>query len=205
MAKRYTKAQWSVIKSIVFLICLVPFAMIVYDSVNNQLGADPIQTLHFRTGDWALRFLLVTLTMTPLQLMFQSITPLRFRRMFGLFTFFYACLHFAVWLVLDQSLNIQFMMEDIPESPYIIVGLIAFTLLIPLAMTSTNAMMARLGQRWFQLHKLIYIVAVLGLIHFFWLTKLDTTEPIVYAIIFAILMMFRLRSTAILMRNKSTS
>lgn len=156
------------------------------------LGADPIQTLHFKTGDWTLRFLLITLTMTPLQRLFKTSTPIRFRRMFGLFTFFYASLHLSVWLVLDQSLSFENMLEDVPQSPYIILGLIAYTLLISLAVTSTQGMMRRLGRKWSSLHKSVYLIAILGVMHFFWLTKLDYTEPFIYAVILAVLLSFRL-------------
>jgi sulfoxide reductase heme-binding subunit YedZ len=191
--KKLSRTQWAVFKTIVFSICLLPFASITWDAVNELLGADPIQTLHFRTGDWTLRFLLITLAMTPLQRLFKTAISIRFRRMFGLFTFFYASLHLCVWLILDQSLSIDNMLEDVPESPYIILGLIAYTLLIMLAATSTQGMMRRLGRKWSALHKSIYLIAILGVTHFFWLTKLDYTEPLIYAVILAVLLQFRLQ------------
>lgn len=189
--KRLSKTQVTVFKTAVFCLCLVPFGFITWDSVNDLLGADPIQTLHFRTGDWALRFMLITLSMSPIQRMLGSPLPIRFRRMFGLFTFFYASLHMMVWLVLDQSLSLDNMVEDIPESPYIILGITVYVLLIPLAVTSTAGMMKRLGTAWFTLHKLIYLLAVLGVVHFFWLTKLDYSEPLIYAVVLACLLAFR--------------
>ena len=167
--------------------------VISWDAVNNLLGADPIQTLHFRTGDWTLRFLLITLTMSPLQQLLKTPVPIRFRRMFGLFTFFYASTHMLVWLVLDQSLSLDNMLQDIPESPYIILGLTAYSLLIPLAITSTAGMMRRLGRRWTVLHRVVYLIAVFGVIHFFWLTKLDYQEPLIYALILGVLLAFRWR------------
>lgn len=189
--KRLSKQQLGALKITVFTVCLLPFCFITWDAVNNLLGADPIQTLHFRTGDWALRFLFTTLAMSPLQGLFHSPMPIRFRRMFGLFTFFYASLHVLVWLVLDQSLSLDNMIEDVPASPYIILGMLAYSMLIPLAATSTSRMMRRLGKSWFTLHKTIYLVAILAVIHFFWLTKLDYIEPLVYAFILFILLAFR--------------
>lgn len=183
--------QWAVIKSLVFAACLIPFVSIVWDAIHDVLGADPIQTLHFRTGDWTLRFLLISLTMSPLQRLLKSPAPLRFRRMFGLFCFFYATVHLMVWLVLDQSLSIDNMLQDIPESPYIILGLTAYCLLVPLACTSTAGMMRRLGRHWNSLHRLVYLIAVLGVTHFFWLTKLDYQEPIIYALMALVLLAFR--------------
>lgn len=175
----------------VFNICLIPFILIIWDGFNNSLGAEPIQTLHFRTGDWALRFLLITLAMSPLQRLFKSALPVRFRRMFGLFAFFYASVHMMVWLILDQSLSIDNMIEDVPESPYIMLGLFAYLMLIPLAITSTAGMVRRLGKSWVSLHRTVYLIAIMGVVHFFWLTKLDYTEPLVYAALLVILLMFR--------------
>lgn len=193
LRKKLSRIQWGVIKTAVFILCLLPFMAISWDAVNNLLGADPIQTLHFRTGDWTLRFLLITLTMSPLQRLLKTPVPIRFRRMFGLFTFFYASTHMMVWLVLDQSLSLDNMLQDIPESPYIILGLTAYSLLIPLAITSTAGMMRRLGRRWTVLHRTVYLIAVAGVIHFFWLTKLDYQEPLIYALILSILLAFRWR------------
>jgi len=129
--------------------------------------------------------------MTPLQRMFGSPLPIQFRRMLGLFTFFYASMHLLVWLVLDQSLSIDNMLEDVPESPYIILGLLAYSMLLALAVTSTIGMMRRMGSSWFTLHKLIYLIAVMGVVHFFWLTKLDYSEPVIYAVLLVVLLAFR--------------
>lgn len=189
--KKWSKHELTLLKMTVFNICLIPFILIIWDGFNNSLGAEPIQTLHFRTGDWALRFLLITLAMSPLQRLFKSALPVRFRRMFGLFAFFYASVHMMVWLILDQSLSIDNMIEDVPESPYIMLGLFAYLMLIPLAITSTAGMVRRLGKSWVSLHRTVYLIAIMGVVHFFWLTKLDYTEPLVYAALLVILLMFR--------------
>lgn len=189
--KRPSKFQLVVIKTVVFCVCLTPFGLITWDAANNLLGADPIQTLHFRTGDWALRFLFITLSISPLQRLLGSPLPIRFRRMLGLFAFFYATAHMLVWFVLDQSFSLDNMMEDVPESPYIMLGILAYSILIPLAVTSTAGMMRRLGKSWFTLHKAIYLVATIGVIHFFWLTKLDYVEPLICAVVLSILLAFR--------------
>lgn len=189
--KKSSKHQLVLLKTVVFNVCLIPFVLIILDGFNDSLGAEPIQTLHFRTGDWALRFLLITLAMSPLQRLFKTPLPIRFRRMFGLFTFFYASVHLLVWLVLDQSLSLDNMLEDVPESPYIMLGLLAYLMLIPLALTSTAGMMRRLGKSWVSLHRIVYLIAIMGVVHFFWLTKLDFTEPLVYAVVLVILLTFR--------------
>ncbi|MEE4291971.1 MAG: protein-methionine-sulfoxide reductase heme-binding subunit MsrQ [Cycloclasticus sp.] len=189
--KKCSKDQLTLLKTTVFNVCLIPFILIIWDGFNNSLGAEPIQTLHFITGDWALRFLLITLAMSPLQRLFKSSLPVRFRRMFGLFAFFYATLHLLVWLVLDQSLSLDNMLEDVPESPYIMLGLFAYLMLIPLAITSTAGMMRRLGKWWVLLHRTVYLIAIMGVVHFFWLTKLDHTEPLIYAAVLVTLLMFR--------------
>ena len=189
--KTYSKYQLGLFKTIVFSVCLIPFVLIMWDGFNNSLGAEPIQTLHFRTGDWALRFLLITLAMSPLQRLFKMPLPIRLRRMLGLFAFFYASFHLMVWLVLDQSLSLDNILEDVPESPYIMLGLFAYVMLIPLAATSTAGMMRRLGKSWVRLHRTIYLIAAMGVVHFFWLTKLDYTEPLIYTAFLVILLMFR--------------
>ncbi|MGR9106959.1 MAG: sulfite oxidase heme-binding subunit YedZ [Gammaproteobacteria bacterium] len=194
---------WRLAKSLVFTICLLPFAFLLHDALNDALGPDPIETLHFRTGDWTLRFLLITLTCTPLKLLFDWKFPLRFRRMLGLFAFFYASLHFCVYFVLDLSLSWDEIVDEVPESPYVLVGLTAYTLLIPLAATSTKGMVRRLGKNWKKLHRLVYIAACLGVIHFIWLVKADLTEPSVYAL--ALSIMFGIRLVASIRKTRTTS
>lgn len=186
--------QWvlRLAKVTVFSVCLLPFVGLLHNAVTDTLGPDPIETLHFATGDWTLRFLLITLTCTPLKLLFNWKFQLRFRRMLGLFAFFYASLHSCVYFVLDLSLSWEQIIDDVPKSPYVLVGLTAFLLLIPLAATSTRSMVRRLGENWKKLHRLIYPAAVLGVIHFFWLVKADLTQPLIYALILTILLGLRL-------------
>ena len=178
---RIKRGGWRIVKLIVFLISLLPLGGIVFDAVHNNLGANPIQTLQYRTGDWALRFLLITLAFTPIKILFGTVLQMRFRRMMGLFAFFYASLHLTVYVALDQSFSWAHIMEDIPKSPYIVVGLSAFLLLIPLALTSTRRMIQRLGRNWQRLHRLIYVSAVLAVVDFLWLVKADFWEPAIYS------------------------
>ena len=178
-------------KPVVFIVCLIPLILLLWNGANDQLGANPIETITRRTGDWALRFLLLTLTITPLRILFNWKKPIRFRRMLGLYTFFYAMLHFLTYLVLDQFFDVSEIVKDIIKRPYVTVGFTAFVLTIPLAATSTNAMMKRLGRRWKQLHKLVYVVAVCGILHFLWLVKADILEPLVYALVLLILLAVR--------------
>lgn len=175
----------------VFVACLVPFLALLWDMVTQDLGANPVEYLTHRTGDWTLRFLLLTLAATPLRRLTGWSWPVRLRRMLGLFAFFYACLHFLVYAVLDLGLDVAFVAEDILERPYITVGFSAFVMLLPLAATSTNRMMRRLGRRWKTLHRLVYIIAALGVLHFAWSVKADLREPLVYAAILALLLGMR--------------
>lgn len=179
-------------KVAVFVVALLPLLAMVHDAVTDNLGPDPIETLHFRSGDWTLRFLLITLACTPVRLLSGFSVQMRFRRMLGLFAFFYASLHMLVYLVLDLEFSWQQWIEEIPRSPYVIVGMSAYTLLVPLALTSTRRMMQRLGKNWKRLHRLVYVVAVLGVIHFFWLVKADLREPALYALVLMLLFAVRL-------------
>ena len=156
------------------------------------------------TGEWTLRFLLITLAMTPLRQLTGSAWPLRLRRMLGLFTFFYVCIHLSTYVWLDHFFDWDEIWTDIVKRPYITFGMLAFTLLIPLAITSTKKMMKRLGRRWKSLHKLIYVIAVLGVLHFLLLVKADLQEPIIYASILFILFLVRF-NPAILNRFKLNS
>ncbi len=179
------------LKPAIFLTCLLPLALLVWDGFHDALGANPIETITHRTGDWTLRFLLITLTMTPLRRLLGWNGALRLRRMLGLFAFFYACLHFLTYLVLDQFFDWDAIIRDIAKRPYITIGFSAFVLLIPLAVTSTKAMMRRLGRRWGQLHRLAYLVAIFGVIHYLWLVKADYLPPALYASVLAILLGLR--------------
>ena len=179
------------LKPTLFLTCLLPLALLVWDGFHDALGANPIETITHRTGDWTLRFLLITLTMTPLRRLMGWNGALRLRRMLGLFAFFYACLHFLTYLVLDQFFDWDAIIRDIAKRPYITIGFSAFVLLIPLAATSTKAMMRRLGRRWGQLHRLTYLVAIFAVIHYLWLVKADYLPPALYASVLAILLGLR--------------
>lgn len=184
--------RW-ILKPVVFIAALVPFGMLLWGAGQEDLGANPLETVTYTTGDWALRFLLITLAMTPLRRMLGRGWPLRLRRMLGLFAFFYACLHFLIWLVLDQELQWQAILVDIGKRPYITVGFAAWLLLVPLAVTSTHGMMRRLGRNWSRLHRLVYPIAVLGVVHFLWLVKADLFEPLIYGGILSVLLLARVR------------
>lgn len=155
------------------------------------LGANPIEAIQDRFGNWTLRMLVLTLAITPLRQLTGRAWILRFRRMVGLFTFYYALMHFLTWLVLDQDLNQQAIIEDIAERPFITIGFGALLILTALAATSTNGMRRRLGKRWQKLHYGVYAAAVLGVWHFWWQVKQDFTEPLIYAILFGLLFGFR--------------
>jgi sulfoxide reductase heme-binding subunit YedZ len=179
------------VKPILFLLCLMPFILLVLDTVNNNLGANPVEEMTHRTGEWALRFLLIALTITPLRKMTGANWLIKIRRMFGLYVFFYALMHFITYIWLDQNFDWMEILIDIPKRPFITVGFTAFVLLIPLALTSTNKMMRRLKKNWQRLHKLVYVIAMLGVLHFLWVVKADTLEPLVYAVILLGLFLFR--------------
>jgi sulfoxide reductase heme-binding subunit YedZ len=176
----------------VHLLCLLPFASLVWAVFNDGLGANPVEKLTHETGDWTLRFLLITLSLTPLRQWTGQGSWIRFRRMLGLYTFFYVSCHFLIWFVADHSLDPGSMIEDIVKRPYITLGFSAFLLMIPLAITSNQAMIRRLGSKWKTLHRLVYLILLLGVLHFLWLVKADYLEPGIYAIIALILLAHRL-------------
>ncbi len=182
--------QW-VIKPLVFVLCLLPLAWLVYGAINDTLGANPVETMTRDTGEWALRFLLITLTITPLRRLTGKSWLMRLRRMLGLYAFFYALLHFITYIWLDQFFDWAEILRDIVKRPFITVGFAAFIMLLPLAFTSTNKMMKRLGKKWKQLHKLVYIITALGILHFLWIVKADTREPAIYFSLFLLLMVYR--------------
>ena len=179
-------------RALVFLICLIPFLKLGWDALRGDLTANPIEDLTHRTGWWALTLLMVTLAITPLRRLTGWNRAIEYRRMLGLFAFFYACLHVSIYFGLDQLLSFEYILEDIAERPYITVGFTAWLLLIPLALTSTRGWIRRLGKRWQRLHRLIYVSAALGVLHFLWLVKADVREPLIFAAILGILMAFRL-------------
>ncbi|HRC71582.1 MAG TPA: protein-methionine-sulfoxide reductase heme-binding subunit MsrQ [Candidatus Competibacter sp.] len=159
---------------------------------HEQLGVNPVETLSHLTGDWSLRFLLLTLAITPLRQISGWNALIKFRRMLGLFAFFYVCLHFSVYLVFDQFFDLNSIIEDVAKRPYITVGFAGWLLLVPLAVTSTSGMMKRLGRNWQRLHRLVYPTGALGVLHYLWLVKTDHTEPLLYAGILALLLGYRL-------------
>ena len=180
------------IKAVLFIICLTPFIYILLLSTTGGLGANPIEELTHLTGTWTLRFLLVTLSVTPVRQLIGINKIIQYRRMLGLFAFFYGCLHFLCYFVLDQFFDLPAILEDVLKRPYITVGFSAFILLIPLAVTSTKKMMARLGKKWKQLHRLVYISATLAILHYLWLVKADIREPVIYGVILVILLLLRI-------------
>jgi len=179
----------------VFLLCLVPLGKMLLETfaiAGFSLGANPVEALIHRCGIWGLNFLLITLAVTPLRTLTGWNWLLRFRRMLGLYAFFYILLHFLVYAGLDQRFDLAAIVEDVIERPYITLGMTALLLLLPLAVTSTDSMMRRLGRRWQKLHRLVYPIAILGVWHFYWQVKLDITEPLIYIGILTILLGFRI-------------
>jgi len=188
----------------VFLICLLPLARLVYLGVVGGLGANPIEFVTHSTGTWALTGLMATLSVTPLRRLTGQADLVRYRRMLGLFAFFYACLHFVTYIWLDQFFDLAAIAKDIVKRPFVTVGFAAFILLIPLAATSNHAMMrrlGRLGRRWQRLHRLIYLIALLGVVHYLWLVKKDLTEPLIYGGILALLLALRLPWGTVLLQT----
>jgi sulfoxide reductase heme-binding subunit YedZ len=184
-------SKWS--KPVVFLICLGPLAALGWQALHGELTANPIEFITHATGDWTLRFLIITLCVTPFRKILHLPELIRFRRMLGLFAFFYACLHFTTYIWLDKFFDLSEMWKDIAKRKYITVGLTAFLLLIPLAITSTAGWIRRLGgKRWQQLHRMIYFSAALGVIHYYWLVKSAVIRPLTYGAIVAVLLLWRL-------------
>ncbi|MCL4150647.1 UNVERIFIED_CONTAM: hypothetical protein GTU68_007446 [Idotea baltica] len=185
--------QKSLFKISLFLLCLLPAAYLLYGALNNQLGANPIEVLTRDTGEWTLRFLLITLAVSPLRLLFKWHFLADVRRLLGLYSFFYATLHMLLYVWLDQFFDLSAIIKDIIERPFITVGFFSFLALIPLAVTSNKAMIKRLGtERWQQLHKLVYAIGIGGAVHFYMLVKKDITEPLIYISILAFLLAIRL-------------
>ena len=180
------------LKPLVFVLCLAPLGRLLQKGLEGDLGANPIQVITWSTGLWTLRFLLITLAVTPLRKLAGLTALIRFRRMLGLFAFFYASLHFLTYVWLDQFFDVHSMLKDVVKRPFITVGFAAFVLLLPLAVTSTRKMIRRLGgKRWQWLHRLIYVSASAGVLHFLWLVKKDLREPVIYGMILAVLLGYR--------------
>ena len=188
----FFKNNRSVIKVLVFLLALIPLALLVFGVVQDSLGPDPAKALSHISGEWALRFLILTLAITPLRMLTHSSEWIHYRRMLGLFTFFYALIHLLIYCLFLLGLQWQDLWADILERPYITVGFLAWLLLVPLTVTSTNKWQRKLGRQWSRLHKLIYIVSALVLLHIIWQARSDLAEPLIYVFIFFLLMLLRL-------------
>lgn len=182
------------LKPVAFFVCLLPLIILTWQLFAGLLGANPIDEVADNTGEWALRFLLITLLATPLKRLFGWAWTIRIRRMLGLFAFFYASLHLFTYLWLDQFFDWGEIWLDILDRPFITVGMLAFTLLLPLAITSNNYMIRRLGRNWKRLHRLAYVIPALGVLHFWWLVKADVLEPLVYGAVLAVLLGSRLKA-----------
>lgn len=176
----------------IFGVCLLPLVRLIVYGASGGLGANPIEFITRSTGTWVLVGLMVTLSVTPLRRLTGRADLMRYRRMLGLFTFFYVCLHFVTYIWLDQFFDPAAIVKAIVKRPFITVGFTAFVLLIPLAATSTYAMMRRLGRCWLQLHRLVYAVAILGVIHYWWLVKKNLTEPMIFGAVLSLLLAMRL-------------
>jgi sulfoxide reductase heme-binding subunit YedZ len=177
------------------MLSLVPLARLLWLGWTGELGANPIEAITHQTGLWALIFPLLGLAITPLRRISGRLWLIRYRRMLGLFAFFYAFLHLATYVWLDQFFNLHAMLKDVAKRPFITVGTAAFLLLVPLALTSTQGAIRRLGRRWGQLHRLVYVSAAAGVIHFAWLVKRDLREPLIYATVLALLLGYRLAAS----------
>jgi sulfoxide reductase heme-binding subunit YedZ len=180
-------------KPIVFALCLLPGVLVLTDTfeITGSLGANPVEEIQDRLGNWGLRFIMIALAVTPLRRLSGWNWLLRFRRMLGLFAFFYVLLHFFAWLILDQGVLWSAILEDITERPFITLGFTGLLILLAMAVTSTNGMRRRLGRRWQQLHYGAYIAGILGVWHFWWQVKKDIQDPLIYAVILGVLLGYR--------------
>lgn len=191
------------IKPALFVVCLLPFVHMLLGAFGIvRIGANQVEAIQDTFGQWGLRFLIITLAITPLRDWFNAVWLIHLRRMLGLFAFFYVLMHFLTWLILDQGLYWQGILPDIAKRPFITIGFLAFLLLIPLAVTSTNGMMRRLGKRWKTLHRLIYVITLLGVWHYWWQVKADIREPLIYLTIAAVLLGWRVWKKA---KSRSTT
>jgi len=195
-------SKWT--KVVVFLLCLIPFFELLDRILHNRLGANPVEFIQHATGDWTLRFLVFTLCITPFRKLLNLPDLIRFRRMLGLFAFFYVCLHFLTYLGPDQGFDLGAMWKDVAKRPFITVGFSAFVSLIPMALTSTAGWIRRLGgKRWQQIHRAIYFAGVCGVIHYYWLVKSDVRKPLFYGALVAILLGFRFADWLLKRRKES--
>lgn len=190
-----TKRQIRIVKAILFVVCLIPLASLIaraFELAGPSLGANPVEKIQDTLGIWGLRFLLITLAVTPLRDWFGAPWLVQLRRMLGLCAFFYVLLHFLNWLILDQGMYWSGIVADIAKRPFITIGFAALLMLVPLAVTSTNGMMRRLGKRWKTLHRLIYPIVLLGVWHYYWQVKADVREPLIYLAVALVLLGWRI-------------
>lgn len=197
-------SRWA--KGFLFLSCLVPLLLLVWRYYQQKLGANPIEFITHKTGDWTIRFLLITLSVTPLRLLLNQPKLARFRRMLGLFAFFYGFLHLMTWVWLDKFFDLNDMWKDVVKRRFITAGFTAFMLMVPLAITSTSGWVRRLGfRRWQLLHRLVYFSASAGVIHYYWLVKSDVRLPLLYFGILVVLLAYRLGAWLRDKRNRRTT
>jgi len=185
-------SYWRALKPVTFIACLIPLGQLLYNAWTDNLSANPIEFITHFTGDWTLIFLLASLSVTPLRQISGWNELIKYRRMLGLFAFFYVVLHFATYMVLDHFFDFQAIVKDVMKRPYVTAGFTGFVLMIPLAITSTAGMIRRLGKRWQQLHRFVYVVGIAGVIHFYWLVKADIRRPVQYGAVLALLLGYRL-------------
>ena len=191
--KSKVKPSWIAAKAVVWLLCLTPALLLIWRGFHADLGANPVEFVTHATGDWTLRLLLITLAVTPARRFLKQPQLTRFRRLLGLFAFFYGCLHFLTWFWLDKSLDFAEMWKDVAKRPFITVGFLGFAAMIPLAITSTAGWIRRLkGKNWQRLHRLIYLTGLAGVVHYYWLVKSDVRLPVMYGAILAVLLSLRL-------------
>ena len=179
------------VKPSIFFMALIPFIWLLLKVFQNDLGPDPAQALSIETGEWTLRFLLLTLAITPFRQIFRMVEIARLRRMIGLFAFFYASIHFLSWMAFILGFRWLAIAEELVERPYITVGFLAYVILFLLGVTSTNSMVRRLGKNWKRLHKFIYAASILAIVHLLWILRTDVTEAVIYGVLLAILLGYR--------------
>ena len=193
-------------KLAIFLACLIPLARLVWRGFHADLGANPIEFITHATGDWTMRFLLITLSITPLRRITRQYWLIGWRRMLGLFAFFYGLLHFSTWIGLDKFFDWTEMLHDVRKRPFITAGFTGFVLMIPLALTSTAGWIRRLGgKRWLALHRLIYVTAIAGVVHYYWLVKSDHRKPLFYGALVTLLLAWRAGYWLVAWRSKQAN
>ena len=180
------------VKPVIFFMALIPFIWLLLKVFQNDLGPDPAQALSIETGEWTLRFLLLTLAITPFRQIFRMVEIARLRRMIGLFAFFYASIHFLSWMAFILVFRWLAIAEELVERPYITVGFLAYVILFLLGVTSTNSMVRRLGKNWKRLHKFVYAASILAIVHLLWILRTDVTEAVIYGVLLAILLGYRI-------------